>query len=240
MSRIRRTSITSSRAIGQTGLAGNDQLPSSKISPLSDPKIAGRVGQLAGDNGIAPGIESISDNNIADVRDLLAEENEKLADPSLPLSADERSFLLQVNQLVAEIMQLLTKLSDRDRKKIDHMKKEYDLYTNLTSGKTKDQGWATFGFSLGSFLVTAITIPFGETASKLGDALGRQLPGMGQAYTNSLQADATKYQSKNSLINTELQNMSTKGSDNSGWKNELIQSLNDIKEWMRASVRSNG
>jgi hypothetical protein len=180
---------------------------------------------------------------------MLAEERQQLTEQAAsaqPENAKEYNFLIQVNQLVAEIMQLLSKLSDRDRKKTDHMKKEYDAFNNRVSGAIKEKGAVQFGgagITLGIMIVGAALCGYGTISANSFSAIsqiGGQVPGLSSIWTAGLDAEASKYGNKINLINTDLQNTASKSSDNSGWKNELIQALNDVKEWLRASTRSNG
>ncbi len=246
MSRILRT-CSSSQAIRQTNFPGCSQLSPSKISMPFDVEVTDRVEQVVQATGTLP---NKSKNNIDETVAFLDKNNEMLTDPTIPLSdevnslfpadepeIDKRNFLIQVNQLVAEIMQLLSKLSDRDRNRTDHMKKDFNMLNNLAGDSIRSRG--AWGLS-GSLFGLGATIACSFIAPGLSQAVGGVAQSFGNLYATQEEANTATFSNKISLINTELQNIATKGSDNSGWKNELIQSLNDVKEWMRASARTNG
>ena len=199
----------------------------------SDCKID-RVGQVAANMGIAP------EDRIERSLEMLREERAILENPNANLEPDERSFLLQVNQLVAEMLHLLSQLSDRDRTKTDFSKKEYNVFNGKVADSTREQGNWGFGVALGAFFVSAGTAALGDFWSKVGSALAAQSQPFSNWMTSGLAADSGKYSNKMNLISTDLQTMSSKGSDNSAWKNELIQALGEAKECLKAAVRSNG
>jgi hypothetical protein len=117
------------------------------------------------------------------------------------------------------------------------MKKEFDGLNRLAGDAIRSRGeWGLNGalFGLGTAVLCAFIAPgISQAASGVAQSLGN-------LFATQQEAKTAVLSNKISLINTELQNIATKGGDNSGWKNELLQSLNDVKEWMRASVRTNG
>ena len=60
-------------------------------------------------------------------------------DPTAP-PIKKQNFLLQINQLVAEIMQLVSRLSDRERIKTDLLKQEYNDYNTVVSNAIISSG----------------------------------------------------------------------------------------------------
>lgn len=202
----------------------------SKISPLPD--CADRVGQIA--------TPICTERCQTGIEQALEEERAILEDPAVPIEADKRNFLIQVNQLVAEMMQLLSKLSDRERNKTDFSKNEYNVFNTRVAKYTEKQGTVGLGVAIVAFLITGGTSFLGETGQKIGSALAGQSQHVSSYLTSGLAAESGRYSNKMNLISTDLSAMSSKNNDSSAWKNELIQSLNDIKEWLRASVRSNG
>ncbi len=166
-------------------------------------------------------------------------------DPTAP-PIKKQNFLLQINQLVAEIMQLVSRLSDRERIKTDLLKQEYNDYNTVVSNAIISSGnWNFMTNMAGLSLRIGSTVAFGgkyipKSIYKAFDAFGQTFPSLGQYMATGPEATRSKASSTMSLLTSELQSSSSKGGENSTWENQLIQALAEIKEWLRASARSNG
>lgn len=158
---------------------------------------------------------------------------------------DKRGFLLQINSLVADIMKLISKLNDRDRQKNDHLRKEYGMLNREIGDAISSKGTVNLWSSVGSLLVqvggtligSAIT---SENFTKISTAIGQQIPGLtGSLFATGYDVTQSKSTNKLNLASTDMQSTSQKSGDNSGWKNELTQALNDVRQWMTAAARAN-
>jgi hypothetical protein len=237
---------TSAHAISQTELPGYDSLSQTKISSLN-PEVAERVGQVAENSRIVPENWGI---NIDEAIEKLEKSKEILTHPEIPLSdeanalfneiepeTEKRGFLLQVNQLVREILQLLSQLSSRDRQKTDHLKKEYNTLNRATVDSLGSQGnWNFFG-NVANFGVAIACSALGASAA--AQPLGSMVQSGLGFYATKFSQRERKSSNEMSLLNTELQNISN-SNDISSLKNETLQLLEAAKKCMQDAAHSNG
>jgi hypothetical protein len=225
----------------------------SKITVV--PTSAGRVSEAAQNASIVPATTEDLRPLIADIeayREVLAQEEiplPEIADLDNLLGPDattddKRGFMIQVNELVADILKMISKLNDRDRQKNDHMKKEYGMLNHEIGHAIEARGKTNFWSNVGALFARIGGSIIGgaigsESFTKAADALGQQIPGLTGILTTGHEVTQTMSSNKLSLITTEMQNISQKSGDNSGWKNELTQSLNDVRQWMTSAARSN-
>jgi len=253
-SRIQRTSSAAAEMIQLVPqVRYNDHLDESRLSEI--PTIADRVTEAAQNTALIqqpiedlqPLLESIEAHRaiLEDESIPLPElaELDELLGPDATV-ADKRGFLLQINSLVADIMKLISKLNDRDRQKNDHMKKEYGVLNNEIGNAISNRGTANFWSNVGALLVrvggTILGGAIGSDAlQKTTDAIGQQIPGLTGILSTGYEVTQSKSSNKLSLISTDMQSTSQKSGDNSGWKSELTQALNDVRQWMTAAARSN-
>lgn len=245
MNRVRRT-IQAARSIA--ALTSATPFPTAKVSAVPSNFVAERVGQIAGNNGIAP-----AQNTINEALEMLAVEKENLENLAIPLSdeinarftaneteTEKRSFLIQINQLVAEMMHLLSKLSDRERNTNDFQKKEYDIFNLHVAELTQKQGNWGAGVAIVSFFISAGSALTGDFGYKIGSALAGQLQPLSGYWTSGFAAESGKYSNKIGLISTNLNASSSKNSENSSWKSELFDALRNAQAALRDAARSNG
>jgi len=199
------------------------------------PEIAGLVNKVV---GITP---------VDDLMQQVEQNAARLADPTIPLPShpriddlsdtDKRSFLIELNQLIGEMLQLLSKLSDRDRTKNDHMKKEYDGLNDrvgVAIQKSANTQFYVTAFALALNIVGGVT--GNDGVSKFMQFLGQQSNPIGNLVSAGYEVEKSKSSNKLTLLSTKMQETATKSGDNSGWRNELLQSLNDTKNLWSSSV----
>jgi hypothetical protein len=253
--RIQRTahSAADSIAFTQTPRA-NGSLDNAKLSEI--PSNAPRVTEAAQSTGLM----QVPDDVQATIDSIVAH-REILADEAIPIPADvdarltellgpnatvveKKGLLIQINELIADIMKLISKMNDRDRQKNDHLKIKYEELTNTIGDSISKKGTTNFYASIGSFICCAAGLIIGMKTDYKNiqagmDILGKQIPGFAGLLTTSYDVEQNKSTNRLSLVSNDMQNTSQKSGDNSGWKNELTQALNDIRQWMTAAARSN-
>ena len=235
------------------------RLDVSRVSEV--PTSAVRVTEAAQNAGIVPAsnqemqdlIESIEthrimlENEEIPLSDLISADAIAELDNALPADAtetDKRGFLIQINSLVADIMKLISKLNDRERQKNDHMKKEYSILNTEIGGAIASRGATNFWSNVGALFTriggTIIGGAIGSDAfQKATDAIGQQIPGLTGILSTKYEVTQTMSSNRLSSLTTDMQNSAQKTGDNSGWKNELTQALNDVRQWMTSAARSN-
>lgn len=246
--RIQRTSQSAASllpAIAQPQF--HAQLAAEKISAV--PEIATKVATAVGHTTPSPELNALMAEFEAN--------HQRLADQAIPLPAfedpnglfapnetesEKRSYLIQINDLVADIMKLISKLNDRERQKTDHLKKQYGLLNNDVGGAIASRGKANFWSNVGALLTRVGGSILGavfksDALSRSLDALGQQIPGLTGILATEYEVKQAKSSNQLSLLSNDLQSTAQKTGDNNGWKNELTQALNEIKQLMTAAAR---
>jgi hypothetical protein len=146
--------------------------------------------------------------------------------------------------LVADIMRLISKLNDKERHKTDHMKREYGVLNNEVGEAISKRGSTGFWSNVGALLVRVGGGILGgalgsDALQKTTDMIGQQIPGLTDILKTGHEVTQSKGSNRITLLSTDMQNAASKTSDNSGWKNEIIQLLDQIKQLLTAAARAN-
>lgn len=253
--RIQRTAKSAAGSIQQLPLVQfHAKLNETKLSEI--PAISAKVVEVAQSVNLVQ-----TPDNTQEILDDIAAQQSTLSDDSVPLSdqvdaqlsdllgpdattADKKGYLIQINELVAEIMKLISKMNDRDRQKTDHMKKDYGKLNNKVGSAIQDRGTTTFWSNVGALFArigsTVLGAAIGSDAfQKAGDALGQQIPGLTGILSTGYEVKQTKSSNELNLLSTDMQSTSQKSGDNSGWKNEITQLLQEVRQLLTAAARAN-
>lgn len=150
------------------------------------------------------------------------------------------NYLIQMSKLVAEISLLLHQMNSRDSRRIEEKKKKYHVSSNEIVGNMGTKGKITGASAVVGFIVPLLAgfLTGGDkfTTDQVTGLVNIAKELISVPYDQGTQ----KASALNQLIIQELQKLNEASSSNNNLRDQGLQVLNEIKQWLQKSVSHGG
>lgn len=152
----------------------------------------------------------------------------------------DKNFLHKMSELIREILYLTQQISEKDRKSIEDMKVKYHEHSAISADSLRSKGNANVIITAIAFVGQFVAVAFkDEGQQKLARSIAEQIPTLGTFFTLRYDARQTSAMNELTLLNTEMQNIQNNQSSQSGWKDQVLQQLTEVKQWLQKASNPN-
>lgn len=152
------------------------------------------------------------------------------------------NFVVRMRQLMLQLLEQFSKISDADRKQVEILKREYRLSAHNAADMQSKIGVAGFWIAAISFATSLSRFMTKNPDDRqVVDFLAQQLGGNGAGtlVTSHYQAKLMEYSSVRDLRNTEINMKNSKTQSESGNKQEFLATFKEILMLMKSASDRN-
>lgn len=157
------------------------------------------------------------------------------------LAPKELNLIVRMNQLAADLFRFFSQLSERDRDRVEKVKKEVREAVAHIVDTTHEKGKSGLYIALGSIgMLFATFIPYVNThttTSEIIKSLSTQFPQIFGPVTANLDASLAQWNSIKELLFQEYMNISQKDQTNNNSKEEIKNLLREFLNILKSATQ---
>lgn len=151
----------------------------------------------------------------------------------------EPNYLIKVRILVAQMLEQLNRISEKDRDQVQEMKKKYKEATQEVADQTRALGWNELKFSALTLVSSLTNLIPNEVDRNILGTLGKDvMPKIGGVFSSNIQSSMKKADAMANLVLQEYSAKTSKSGSDASSKQEIIRLLDEVLQSLKSAARS--